>query len=109
MPYKRIWQESHQEEANEAERGRQRLTQIETWLLETVQADPTLLADLESRRQAVARCHAPQGEMPPGVRVPPDKVFVRSMGDHEGTHHHPSMSTACRIDSRRRDRTRQEG
>ena len=58
-----------------------RLTQIETWLLEAVQDDPSLLADLETRRQAILRCRAPQGEMPPGVRVPPDKVLVRSMGE----------------------------
>ena len=58
-----------------------RLTQLETWLLEAVQEDPSLLADLETRRQAVMRCHAPQGEMPPGVRVPPDKVLVRSVGE----------------------------
>ena len=58
-----------------------RLTQIETWLLEAVQEDPSLLADLETRRQAVLRCQAPQGEMPSGVRVPPDKVLVRSMGE----------------------------
>ena len=59
----------------------QRLTQIETWLFEAVQENPSLLADLETRRQAIARCSAPQGEMPPGVRVPPDKVLVRSMGE----------------------------
>ena len=58
-----------------------RLTQLEAWLLEAVQEDPTLLADLETRRQAIARCRAPQGEMPPGVRVLPDKVLVRSNGE----------------------------
>ena len=58
-----------------------RLTQIEAWLLEAVQEDPTLLADLETRRQAILRCRAPQGEIPPGVRVPPDKVLVRSNGE----------------------------
>ena len=58
-----------------------RLTQLEAWLLEAVQEDPTLLADLETRRQALARCRTPQGEMPPGVRVPPDKVLVRSNGE----------------------------
>ena len=58
-----------------------RLTQLEEWLLEAVQEDPTLLADLETRRQAIVRCRTPQGEMPPGVRVPPDKVLVCSMGE----------------------------
>ena len=58
-----------------------RLTQLETWLLEAVEDDPRLLADLEARRQAILRCHAPQGEMPPGARVPPDGVLVRSMGE----------------------------
>ena len=58
-----------------------RLTQIEAWLLEAVREDPTLLADLETRRQAIARCRAAQGKMPPGVRVPPDKVLVRSNGE----------------------------
>ena len=58
-----------------------RLTQIEAWLLEAVQEDPSLLADLETRRQAIARCRTPQGEIPPGVRVPPDKVLVRSNGE----------------------------
>ena len=58
-----------------------RLTQIEAWLLEAVQEDPTLLTDLETRRQVIARCRAPQGEMPPEVRVPPDKVLVRSNGE----------------------------
>ena len=58
-----------------------RLTQLEAWLLEAVQEDPSLLGDLETRRQAIVRCRAPQGEMPPGVRVPPDKVLVRSMGE----------------------------
>ena len=58
-----------------------RLTQIEAWLLEAVQDDPGLLADLETRRQAVVRCQTPQGEMPAGVRVPPDKVLVRSVGE----------------------------
>ena len=58
-----------------------RLTQLEAWLLEAVQEDPTLLTNLETRRQAIVRCRAPQGEMPPGVRVPPDKVLVRSMGE----------------------------
>ena len=56
-----------------------RLTQIEAWLLEAVQEDPTLLTDLETRRQAILRCRTPQGEMPPGVRVPPDKMLVLSM------------------------------
>ena len=46
-----------------------------------MQEDPTLLTDLETRRQAIVRCRAPQGEMPPGVRVPPNKVLVRSMGE----------------------------
>ena len=58
-----------------------RLTQLEAWLLEAVQEDPTLLTDLETRRRAIARCRAPQGEMPPGVRVLPDKVLVRSNGE----------------------------
>ena len=58
-----------------------RLTQLEAWLLEAVQEDPSLLGDLETRRQAVLRCQAPQGEMPQRVRVPPDGVLVRSMGE----------------------------
>ena len=58
-----------------------RLTQIEAWLLEAVQDDPSLLTDLETRRQAILRCQAPQGEMPTGVRVPPDGVLVKSMGE----------------------------
>ena len=58
-----------------------RLTQLEAWLVEAVQEDPSLLTDLETRRQAIARCRAPHGEMPPGVRVPPDKVLVRSNGE----------------------------
>ena len=58
-----------------------RLTQLEAWLPEAVQEYPSLLADLETRRQAVLRCHAPQGEMPTGVRVAPGKVLVRSMGE----------------------------
>ena len=49
--------------------------------LALVQEDPTLLADLETRRQAIVKCRTPQGEMPPGVRVPPDKVLVKSMGE----------------------------
>ena len=58
-----------------------RLTQLEAWLLEAVQDDPSLLTDLETRRQAIARCQTPQGEVPPGVRVPPDKTLVKSMGE----------------------------
>ena len=50
-------------------------------MLEAVQEDPSLLGDLETRRQAVLRCQAPQGEMPQRVRVPPDGVLVRSMGE----------------------------
>ena len=58
-----------------------RLAQIEAWLLEAVQEDPRLLTDLETRRQVIAKCHAPQEEISAGARVPPDKVLVKSMGE----------------------------
>ena len=65
-----------------AEDDKARLDRFEVWLLEAVQADPSLLADLETRAQAFARCRAPGGEAPPeAVRVPPNGVLVRSMGE----------------------------
>ena len=61
---------------------RARLDQFEAWLLEAIQTDPSLLADIETRAQAFTRCRAPGGEAPPeAVRVPPDGVLVRSMGE----------------------------
>ena len=60
----------------------ERLDRFESWLLEAIQEDPGLLADLETRTQAFARCRAPGGEAPPQeVRVPPNGVLVRSIGE----------------------------
>ena len=58
-----------------------RLEKIEAWLVEAVEEDPSLLLDLETRRQAFEMCRAPAGEVPPEPRVPPDGVRVRSMGE----------------------------
>ena len=53
-----------------------RLTQLEAWLLEAVQEDPSLLGDLETRRQAVLRCQAPQGDDAAEGTRPPRRVAV---------------------------------
>ena len=58
-----------------------RLEKIEAWLMEAVQQDHGLLLDLAIRRQAFERCGSPSDEAPQAVRVPPDRVRVRSMGE----------------------------
>ncbi len=58
-----------------------RLEQFEQWLLEAVQACPTLLADMETRRQAVHQYVAPRGEKSSQIPVLPDRKLVRSVGE----------------------------
>ena len=64
-----------------AEDDTARLEKIESWLVEAVEENPSLLLDLQTRRQAFELCRAPPGEVPPEPRVPPDGVRVRSMGE----------------------------
>ena len=64
-----------------AEDDTARLEKIEAWLVEAVEADHSLLLDLAIRQQAFERCLSPSSEVPPTVRVPPDYVRVRSMGE----------------------------
>ena len=64
-----------------AESDGARIKQIEAWLLEAVGENPSLLLDIETRYQAFEMCRAPGGENSPELRVPPDGVRVRSMGE----------------------------
>ena len=54
---------------------------IEAWLTEAIGEDPSLLIDLETRRQAFQRCRAPEGDETQHYRVPPDGILVKSIGE----------------------------
>ena len=58
-----------------------RLEKIEEWLTEALREDHSLLLDLAIRRQAFERCKSPREEVPNAVRVPPERVRVKSMGE----------------------------
>ena len=58
-----------------------RLEKIEEWLTEALRDDHSLLLDLAIRRQAFERCKSPREELPKAVRVPPERVRVKSMGE----------------------------
>ena len=58
-----------------------RLEKIEEWLTEALRDDHSLLLDLAIRRQAFERCKSPREEVPKAVRVPPERVRVKSMGE----------------------------
>ena len=60
---------------------RARIKQIEVWLLEAIGENPSLLLDLRTRYQAFEMCRAPDGDIPPEPRVPPDGIRVKSMGE----------------------------
>ena len=65
-----------------AEDDSARLERFETWLLEAVQADPGLLAEVGIRTQVFARRRAPGREAPPeAVRVP---LSARETGEEGG-------------------------
>ena len=56
-----------------------RLEKIQDWLMEALREDGSLLFDLSVRRYAFERCRSPSEEMPQAVRVPPERVRVKSM------------------------------
>ena len=64
-----------------AEDDQARIRQIERWLLEALNEDPSLLIDLQTRHQAFEMCRAPGDDIAPEPRVPPDGIRVRSMGE----------------------------
>ena len=64
-----------------AEDDQARIRQIEAWLLEAVNEDPSLLLDLQTRHQAFGMCRAPGDNIAPEPRVPPEGIRVRSMGE----------------------------
>ena len=64
-----------------AEDDQARIRQIEAWLLEAVNEDPSLLLDLQTRHQAFEICRQPGDYIAAEPRVPPDGIRVRSMGE----------------------------
>ena len=58
-----------------------RLEKIEEWLAEALREDASLLLDLAVRRHAFERCRSPSQDAPQAVRVPPERVRVKSMGE----------------------------
>ena len=58
-----------------------RLEKIESWFTAALEKDHSLLLDLAVRRQAFDRCRSPSAETPQAVRVPPERVRVKSMGE----------------------------
>ena len=58
-----------------------RLEKIEEWLTAALRDDHSLLLDLAIRRQAFERCKSPREEVPKVVRVPPERVRVKSIGE----------------------------
>ena len=64
-----------------AEDDQARIRQIQAWLLEAMNEDPSLLLDIQTRHQAFEMCRAPGDDIVPEPRVPPGGIRVRSMGE----------------------------